>query len=119
MKPLLVVGGAVVLLHFEPDHGAMVILLATVFCLIFLAGAKISRFFPLLLPAWWCDLHRSMKSYVLERFTSYWNPWAAENVFNGGYQLTQALIAFGRGEWFGVGLGNSIQKLYFLPRSTQ
>ena len=53
-------GGAVVLLHFEPDHGAMVILLATVFCLIFLAGAKISRFFPLLLLCvWWCDLHRS------------------------------------------------------------
>jgi cell division protein FtsW len=45
------------------------------------------------------------------------NPWAAENVYGGGYQLTQALIAFGRGEWFGVGLGNSIQKLYFLPEA--
>lgn len=118
VKPLLVVAGAVVLLHFEPDHGAMVILLATVFCLIFLAGAKISRFFPLLLLCVGGVTYIAvMKPYVLERFTSYWNPWAAENVFNGGYQLTQALIAFGRGEWFGVGLGNSIQKLYFLPEA--
>ena len=118
VKPLLVVAGAVVLLHFEPDHGAMVILLATVFCLIFLAGAKITRFFPLLLLCVGGVTYIAvMKPYVLERFTSYWNPWAAENVFNGGYQLTQALIAFGRGEWFGVGLGNSIQKLYFLPEA--
>ena len=118
VKPLLVVAGAVVLLHFEPDHGAMVILLATVFCLIFLAGAKISRFFPLLLLCVGGVTYIAvLKPYVLERFTSYWNPWAAENVFNGGYQLTQALIAFGRGEWFGVGLGNSIQKLYFLPEA--
>lgn len=118
LKPLLVVAGAVVLLHFEPDHGAMVILLATVFCLIFLAGAKISRFIPLLLLCVGGVTYIAvMKPYVLERFTSYWNPWAAENVFNGGYQLTQALIAFGRGEWFGVGLGNSIQKLYFLPEA--
>ncbi|MEC7581432.1 MAG: putative lipid II flippase FtsW, partial [Pseudomonadota bacterium] len=118
MKPLLVVGGAVALLHFEPDHGSMVILLATVFCLIFLAGAKISRFLPLLLLCVGGVTYIAvMKSYVIERFTSYWNPWAAENVFNGGYQLTQALIAFGRGEWFGAGLGNSIQKLYFLPEA--
>ena len=118
MKPLLVVGGAVALLHFEPDHGSMVILLATVLCLIFLAGAKISRFLPLLLLCVGGVTYIAvMKSYVIERFTSYWNPWAAENVFNGGYQLTQALIAFGRGEWFGAGLGNSIQKLYFLPEA--
>ena len=118
LKPLLVVAGAVVLLHFEPDHGAMVILLATVFCLIFLAGAKISRFLPLLLLCVGGVAYIAvMKPYVIERFTSYWNPWAVENVFNGGYQLTQALIAFGRGEWFGVGLGNSIQKLYFLPEA--
>ena len=45
------------------------------------------------------------------------NPWAPENVFTSGYQVTQALIAFGRGEWFGVGLGHSIQKLYFLPEA--
>ena len=57
------------------------------------------------------------KPYVVVRFSSYLNPWAAENVFSGSYQLTQALIAFGRGEWMGVGLGNSIQKLYFLPEA--
>ncbi|MCH7815045.1 MAG: FtsW/RodA/SpoVE family cell cycle protein, partial [Proteobacteria bacterium] len=44
-------------------------------------------------------------------------PWAAENVYNGGYQQAMAQIAFGRGEWMGVGLGNSIQKLYFLPEA--
>tara|TARA_B100001057_G_scaffold331247_1_gene331557 strand:- start:89 stop:1270 length:1182 start_codon:yes stop_codon:yes gene_type:complete len=118
MKPMLVVTGAMGLLHFEPDHGAMVILLLTTFCLIFLAGARITRFLPLLAMCMGGVAYIAvMKPYVIERFTSYWNPWAEENVFNGGYQLTQALIAFGRGEWFGVGLGNSIQKLYFLPEA--
>jgi len=48
---------------------------------------------------------------------SYLEPWSPENVYGSGYQLTQALIAFGRGEWFGVGLGNSIQKLFYLPEA--
>src|SRR5690606_14690900 len=58
-----------------------------------------------------------MKPYVLDRFASFLNPWAAEYVYGEGYQLTQALIAFGRGGWFGEGLGNSIQKLFFLPEA--
>jgi cell division protein FtsW len=58
-----------------------------------------------------------MKPYVIARFSSFLDPWSEQNVYDGGYQLTQALIAFGRGEWFGVGLGNSIQKLYFLPEA--
>ena len=45
------------------------------------------------------------------------DPWAEENVFDSGYQLTQALIAFGRGEWWGVGIGNSVQKLFYLPEA--
>ncbi|MBK52476.1 MAG: putative lipid II flippase FtsW [Gammaproteobacteria bacterium] len=118
LKPLLVVGCAVGLLHFEPDHGAMVILLLTAFCLIFLAGARITLFLPLLMLCLGGIAYIAvMRPYVIERFSSFWNPWAEENVFSGGYQLTQALIAFGRGEWFGVGLGNSIQKLYFLPEA--
>ncbi len=118
LKPMLVISAAVVLLHFEPDHGAMVILLLTAFCLIFLAGAKLYRFVLMLILCTGAVAYIAvMKPYVIERFSSYLNPWAAENVYGGGYQLTQALIAFGRGEWFGVGLGNSIQKLYFLPEA--
>lgn len=118
LKPMMVIAGAVVLLHFEPDHGAMVILLLTAFCMIFLAGAKFYRFLLMLVLCIGAVTYIAiMKPYVIERFSSYLNPWAAENVYGGGYQLTQALIAFGRGEWFGVGLGNSIQKLYFLPEA--
>ncbi|HBP98887.1 MAG TPA: putative lipid II flippase FtsW [Gammaproteobacteria bacterium] len=118
LKPMLVIGAAVVLLHFEPDHGALVILMLTAFCLIFLAGAKFYRLLLMLVLCVGAVTYIAiMKPYVIARFSSYLNPWAAENVYGGGYQLTQALIAFGRGEWFGVGLGNSIQKLYFLPEA--
>lgn len=118
VKPLIVISAAVVLLHFEPDHGAMVILMLTTFALIFLAGAKLYRFFLILAVCVGAVVYLAiMKPYVIVRFSSFLNPWAAENVYGGGYQLTQALIAFGRGEWFGVGLGNSIQKLYFLPEA--
>jgi len=118
IKPMLVIGTAVLLLHFEPDHGAMVILMLTAFCMIFLAGAKLYRFLLMLILGVGAVIALAiMKPYVIVRFSSFLNPWAAENVYGGGYQLTQALIAFGRGEWLGVGLGNSIQKLYFLPEA--
>ena len=117
-KPMIIVAGAAVLLQLEPDHGALVILTLTAFCMIFLAGAKLHRLFLMLLLFLGAVFYVAMtKPYVIVRFSSYLNPWAAENVFGGSYQLTQALIAFGRGEWFGVGLGNSIQKLYFLPEA--
>ena len=118
LKPLLIVGLAAILLQLEPDHGALVILTLTAFCMIFLAGAKLYRFLIMLLFFLGAVAYLAMtKPYVVVRFSSYLNPWAAENVFSGSYQLTQALIAFGRGEWMGVGLGNSIQKLYFLPEA--
>ena len=118
LKPLIVVGLAAILLQLEPDHGALVILTLTAFCMIFLAGAKLYRFLIMLLLFLGAVAYLAMtKPYVVVRFSSYLNPWAAENVFSGSYQLTQALIAFGRGEWMGVGLGNSIQKLYFLPEA--
>ena len=53
--------------------------------------------------------------YRMARLTTFTDPWADQ--FGAGYQLTQALIAFGRGEWFGVGLGNSIQKQFYLPEA--
>ncbi len=118
LKPILVIGAAAVLLELEPDHGALVILMLTAFCMIFLAGAKLYRFLIMLGLCSGAVTYVAMaKPYVIVRFSSYLDPWAAENVYGGSYQLTQALIAFGRGEWFGVGLGNSIQKLYFLPEA--
>lgn len=117
-KPLLVVGAAVALFHFQPDHGTMVILTLTALCMIFLAGAK---FYRILLMLAFClggiALLAIMKPYVIDRITSFLDPWAVENVTNGGYQQAMAQVAFGRGEWLGVGLGNSIQKLYFLPEA--
>lgn len=118
LKPMLLLAAAIVLLHFEPDHGTMVIMIGTSFSMIFLAGAKLHRFalvLALCLAA--VAALAIMKPYVLNRFESFLNPWAAEYVYGEGYQLTQALIAFGRGGWFGEGLGNSIQKLYFLPEA--
>jgi cell division protein FtsW len=118
LKPMMIIAAAVVLLHFEPDHGAMVILLLTAFCMIFLAGAKLYRFVIMLSLCIGAITYLAvMKPYVIARFSSFLDPWSEQNVYDGGYQLTQALIAFGRGEWFGVGLGNSIQKLYFLPEA--
>ena len=118
IKPMVILAGAIVLLHFEPDHGAMVILIGTTFSMIFLAGAKLHRFaLVLMLCVSAVAALAVMKPYVLDRFSSFLNPWAAEYVYGEGYQLTQALIAFGRGGWFGEGLGNSIQKLHFLPEA--
>ena len=114
--PLGVAGFAAALLQQEPDHCAMVILLVTVFCLVFLAGAKLIRVLSLLLLFGVVGvLVASTKPHVLARFVSFMDPFDQQYVYTSGYQLAQSLIAFGRGEVFGVGLGNSIQKLYFLP----
>jgi cell division protein FtsW len=116
--PLIIASAASILLQMEPDHGALVILFATTFCLLFLAGAKILRVLSLVVVAGagfsWIAYN---KAHVIARFTSFMDPWAEENVYGDGYQLAQSLIAFGRGEWFGTGLGQSIQKLYFLPEA--
>ena len=116
--PLFISGFAAWLLQMEPDHGALVILMATTFCLLFLADVKLKRFAPIVaLAGAGFSAIAYTKPHVIARFTSFLNPWASENVFGDGYQLSQALIAFGRGEWLGTGLGHSIQKLYFLPEA--
>ena len=118
IKPLLVLTVAILLLHFEPDHGAMVILLVTSFAMLFVAGAKLHRFVCLVVVGGAGVAYlATSKPYVINRLAAFRDPWADEHVYGQGYQLTQALIAFGRGEWFGVGLGHSIQKLYFLPEA--
>lgn len=114
--PLGAAGFAAALLQQEPDHGAMVILLATVFCLVFLAGAKLIRVISLIAVFGITGvIVASTKSHVLARLVSFTDPFDQQYVYTSGYQLAQSLIAFGRGEVFGIGLGNSIQKLYFLP----
>lgn len=118
LKPMGILGLLVVLLYLEPDHGAMVILMATTFTMLFLAGARLHRFVLIMMLSFAGVASLAiMKPHVISRLTSFLNPWADEYVYGEGYQLTQALIAFGRGEWTGVGLGNSLQKLYFLPEA--
>ncbi|MDO9478003.1 MAG: putative lipid II flippase FtsW [Pseudohongiella sp.] len=118
LKPMGILGLLVVLLYLEPDHGAMVILMATTFTMLFLAGARLHRFVLIMMISFAGVASLAiMKPHVISRLTSFLNPWADEYVYGEGYQLTQALIAFGRGEWTGVGLGNSLQKLYFLPEA--
>ncbi|WP_394181230.1 putative lipid II flippase FtsW [Marinomonas posidonica] len=114
--PLCLCSIFLLFLLFEPDFGASVVLLGTVMVLLFLGGAPLYQFL-LLLAAAVCMLGvvAISESYRLKRLMNFIDPWA--DPFNEGYQLSQALIAYGRGEWFGLGLGNSVQKLSYLPEA--
>ncbi|MFV8571810.1 putative lipid II flippase FtsW [Marinobacter sp. SBS5] len=115
-RPLLVLGLAVGLLMIEPDFGASVVLSAAAAGVIFLSGVRLTRFLPLIgLMVVAGTVLVVSAPYRLKRVVSYLDPW--KDQFDSGYQLTQSLIAFGRGEWTGVGLGNSVQKLFFLPEA--
>lgn len=115
-KPLLLLGVVAALLMLEPDFGSTVVLAATVAGLLFLSGM---RLWPFVVLAGAMGTGLAVLAiaapYRLERLTSFMNPWA--DPYNSGFQLTQALIAFGRGGWFGVGLGGSVQKLSYLPEA--
>ncbi|WP_205341086.1 putative lipid II flippase FtsW [Denitrificimonas caeni] len=116
LKPLLLAAAMAVLIYFEPDFGAMVVMLGSVIVMLYLGGVRLLLSLPLLgiLLSGLVYVVR-FESYRMARLTSFTNPW--EDQYGSGYQLTQALIAFGRGEWFGLGLGNSIQKQFFLPEA--
>jgi len=116
LKPLVVLGLASVLLVIQPDFGATVVLVTAAAGMIFLSGVRLSRFVPLIgtLVVLGAILIVT-QPYRLKRVVSYLDPW--KDQFDSGYQLTQSLIAFGRGDWGGVGLGNSIQKLFYLPEA--
>ncbi len=116
LKPLVLAVLMGALLYKEPDYGAVIVLLGTVAIMLFLGGVRLMLSLPLLLIIS-VGLYPfiGFEDYHLARFTSFTNPW--EDQYGAGYQLTQALIAFGRGEWFGLGLGNSIQKQFFLPEA--
>lgn len=116
LKPLLVLAIITFLLLREPDFGAATVILVTSLGMLFLAGVRIWQFAILFTGVVVILGILAISSpYRLARLTTFLNPWA--NQFDSGYQLTQSLIAFGRGGWFGVGLGESIQKLFYLPEA--
>ena len=115
-KPLVVLAAMLILLLLEPDFGAAVVLGTTVLGLLFLAGIPLLRFVLTLVgAAILFGFLATSSTYRMDRILAFTDPWADQ--FDSGYQLTQALIAFGRGEWFGVGLGNGVQKLFYLPEA--
>jgi len=116
LKPLGVLMGAAALLLLQPDFGAATVLMATGLSVLFLAGVKLRHFFALVaLAAGGMAVIAVTSAYRLKRLTAFLDPWA--DPFNSGFQLTQSLIAIGRGELFGVGLGSSVQKLFYLPEA--
>lgn len=116
LKPLGLLSIAALLLLMEPDFGATVVLAATVMGMVFMAGARLIQFTGMLGLAGLMLAGLAVSSpYRMQRLTTFLNPWA--DPFNSGFQLTQSLIAIGRGEWLGVGLGAGVQKLFYLPEA--
>jgi len=116
IKPLLLMLGYGGLLIFQPDFGSLVVMMAAVMGMVFLAGVQFRHFFLVLIVALAGLVFIAiMEPYRVQRLTTFTDPWSHQ--FNSGYQLTQALIAFGRGHWIGLGLGNSVQKLFYLPEA--
>lgn len=115
-KPVLMLLALLLLLLLEPDFGGALVLALTIGSMLFLAGAKLWQCLLLLLSATVAlALLTLFVPYRFQRLETFLDPW--KDQFDSGYQLTQSLIAFGRGEWFGLGLGNSIQKLLYLPEA--
>ena len=116
IKPLAVLFTMAALLLAEPDLGTVVVMSATVIGMLFLAGARLWQFFAVLLTCTASTvLLIVLEQYRMRRILSFWDPW--QDPFGSGYQLTQSLMAFGRGNIDGQGLGNSIQKLQYLPEA--
>lgn len=115
-KPLIILALIALLLLLEPDFGATFVMSAMFLSLLFIAGVRISWFLILLAVAVSALAGLALISpYRMMRLTSFLNPWTSQ--FGSGYQLTQSLIAFGQGGIWGVGLGNSVQKLFYLPEA--
>ncbi|HET6552889.1 MAG TPA: putative lipid II flippase FtsW [Dyella sp.] len=115
-KPIMVAGGFVVLLLAQPDFGSATLMIAVTIGMIWLGGAKPVYLGGMGLPVvallWFVA---KFEPYRMRRLTSFIDPWA--DPFNDGFQLTQSLMAIGRGEWTGVGLGSSVLKLSYLPEA--
>ena len=116
LRPMIVLSLACALLLAEPDFGATVVLLATAMVMMFVAGARIRDFLVFFVTAVLALVALVVAApYRMQRITGFLDPWA--DPFDSGFQLTQSLIAIGRGEWLGVGLGDSVQKLFYLPEA--
>jgi len=116
LKPMFLMVIASALIMSQPDFGTTAVMLATVMALLFLGGVQVTHFaalFAMLAGA--AAMLVIVEPYRLQRVTSFMHPFA--DPFDTGFQLSQALIAFGRGEWLGVGIGNGIQKQFFLPEA--
>jgi len=116
LRPLLLFSVACFLLLMEPDFGSMVVILVIAMGMMFLGGARLSQFVILLsLLTALATILVYTSPYRMARILSFTNPWADDK--NSGLQLSRALIAFGQGEFLGVGIGNGIQKLFYLPEA--
>ncbi|MDT8370367.1 MAG: putative lipid II flippase FtsW [Gammaproteobacteria bacterium] len=114
--PLFLLAVAALLLLIQPDMGSVVVILSTVLVMLFLGGARLDVFATLIgILAMLFAALVWVAPYRMQRLQSFMDPWA--DPFGSGFQLTQALIAFGRGDWLGVGLGSSMQKLFYLPEA--
>jgi cell division protein FtsW len=116
LRPMLVLTVSCALLLAQPDFGAAIVLLATALIILFVGGARIRDFLLFFSTTLITMTALAMASpYRMKRLTGFLDPWS--DPFDSGFQLTQSLIAIGRGEWFGVGLGGSVQKLFYLPEA--
>jgi cell division protein FtsW len=116
LRPMLILSLCCALLLAEPDFGAAIVLLATALVILFVAGARIRDFLIFFSAALVAMVSLTITStYRMKRLTGFLDPWA--DPYDSGFQLTQSLIAIGRGEWFGVGLGGGVQKLFYLPEA--
>lgn len=110
------VGSTVTMILLEPDLGASAVIVMTVALIFFIAGANVRALVGVAIAiAVFLIGFIAIEPYRVRRIFSYGNPW--DDPLGDGYQLSQSLMAFGRGEWFGTGLGHSIQKLAYLPEA--
>ncbi|CAM0997767.1 putative lipid II flippase FtsW [Rhodanobacter sp. Root179] len=115
-KPVLVAGLIVLLLLAQPDFGSATLVIAVTIAMVWLGGARPIFLFLMGLPLMpLLYIAATGESYRMKRLTSFMDPW--KDPFNDGFQLTQSLMAIGRGEWTGVGLGSSVLKLSYLPEA--
>ena len=115
-KPIAVFAVYALLILLQPDLGTVVVMFVTTVGLLFLAGAKLWQFFVLILTGiGLVVLLIIVEPYRMARVVGFLDPW--DDPFGKGYQLVQSLMAYSQGGWFGQGLGNSVQKLQYLPEA--
>jgi cell division protein FtsW len=122
VKGLVPMGVAVMiigaLLLWQPDMGAFVVIALIAFGILFLGGINVKLFGGLVVAGISsAAIIIALSPFRRERIFAFLDPWAADHAANKGYQLTHSLMAFGRGEWFGTGLGGSVEKLHYLPEA--